>query len=55
MVRKHLEADSKQAVLVLADVKAAVDTCERGDANVFETLEQIVAIIDAYRLNRPAA
>lgn len=46
-------------ILLLADVKAAVDAFDRGDVNAHDTADSIVVAVDAYRaattLRRDAA
>lgn len=37
------------AVLTLADIKAAADAFDRGDAGVFDALDVIIAAVDMYR------
>lgn len=38
------------AILTLADIKAAVETFDRGDSNVFEALDAILVAIQAQRV-----
>lgn len=37
------------AILTLAEVKAATDAFDRGENNVFDTLDTIVVAVEAYR------
>lgn len=41
---------SKAAVLALAEVKAANEAFDKGEVNVYDTLDAIVAAIEAYQL-----
>ena len=40
---------TKHAVLAMAEIKAATDAFDNGDTNVFEALEAIIAVVEAYR------
>ena len=40
---------SRQAVLTLSEIKAAVEAFDRGDANVFDALDSIVLAIESYQ------
>ncbi len=40
------------AVCTLADIKAAADTFDRGESNVFEALEAIRAAIEVWETGR---
>ena len=41
---------AKKAVLTLAEVKAAVDAFDRGDASVFCAIDAIQIAVDTYRV-----
>lgn len=51
MKRKKPETNrvAKAAVLALAEIKAATQAFDRGQANVFDALDAIVVVIEAYR------
>lgn len=40
---------TKQTILAMAEIKAATDAFDNGDTNVFDALDTITAVIDAYR------
>lgn len=40
---------TKQSVLAMAEIKAATDAFDNGDTNVFDALDAVIAVIDAYR------
>lgn len=40
---------AKTAILALAEIKAAAEAFDRGDANLFEALDTIVAAVEAYQ------
>jgi hypothetical protein len=40
---------ARAAILAVAEIKTATDAFERGDTNVFEALEIILAAVEAYR------
>ena len=42
-----------RAILTLAEIKAATEAFDRGDANAFDALEEIVVAVDAWRAARP--
>ena len=37
------------AIFTLAAIKAAVEAFERGDSNVFETLDRIIVAVEAHQ------
>lgn len=37
------------AILTLAEIKAAVESFDRGDTNVFDALDAIVVAVNAYQ------
>lgn len=39
---------AKRAVLVMAEVKVATDAFDRGDTNVFDSLDAIRVAVEAY-------
>ena len=41
---------AKTAILTLAEIKAAIEAFERGDANVMHTLVAIQIAVEAYRI-----
>lgn len=41
-------------VLVLAEIKAAVESFDHGDANVIDVMEKISAAMEAYRATLPS-
>jgi hypothetical protein len=43
----------KLAVLTVAEIKAATEAFDRGDANVFAVLDAIVVAVEAYRSAAP--
>ncbi|NDC63749.1 MAG: hypothetical protein EBZ59_07160 [Planctomycetia bacterium] len=50
------ESSQTTAVLTLAEIKAAVEAFDRGDANVFDTLDAIIVAFEARRaVVRPEA
>ena len=40
---------SHAPILFLAEIKAAVQSFDRGDANVFDALDSILIAVEAYR------
>jgi len=48
MATKTFVTLAKRAVLVMAEIKAATDAFDRGDANVFDALDAIRFAIKAY-------
>ena len=40
---------SVTAVLMLAEIKCAMDAFDRGDTNVFEAIDSIAIAVEAYR------
>ena len=38
------------AVLTVAEIKNAVEAFDRGDTNVFTTMDEIVTTVEAYRI-----
>ena len=40
---------TKTAILTLAEIKAATEAFDRGEANAFDALDAIEVAIDAYR------
>lgn len=40
---------AKAAVLALAEIKAATQAFDRGETNVFDTLDSISGAVEAYR------
>lgn len=49
MARKIRQTRSGLAILTLAEIKAATDAFDRGEANVFDALDAIIAAVEAYR------
>lgn len=43
---------AKAAILTLAEIKAATDAFDRGDANAHDTLEAIAEVIAAWQAER---
>jgi hypothetical protein len=43
------QSSQTAAVLMLAEIKAAVERFDRGDSNVFDALDAIVVEVEAYR------
>lgn len=37
------------AILTLAEIKAATEAFDRGESNVFDTLDAIIAAVDGYQ------
>ena len=48
MTQKTFAKMAEEAVLVMAEIKAATDTFDRGDKNVFDALDAIRVAIEAY-------
>lgn len=48
MGKKNPVAAAKQAVLALSEIKASVEAFERGETNVFDSLDSILIAIEAY-------
>lgn len=40
---------ARVAIPTLAEIKSAVETFDRGDANAFDALDAIAAAVEAYR------
>lgn len=40
---------AKNAVLVLAEIKAATEAFDRGETNVYDALDAIIVAVEAYR------
>lgn len=40
---------AKDAILALAEIKSATQAFDRGETNVFDALETIIAAVEAYR------
>jgi hypothetical protein len=49
MKNKNCVTPAKRAVLVMAEIKAATDAFDRGDINVFDALDVVVAAVEEYR------
>lgn len=48
MTNKSFVTLAKRAVLVMAEIKAATDAFDRGDTNVFDSLDTIRVAVEAY-------
>jgi len=48
MATKTFVTLAKRAVLLMAEIKAATDAFDRGDANVFDSLDAIRVAVEAY-------
>jgi hypothetical protein len=48
MTHKTFATLAKQAVLVMAEIKAATDAFDRGDTNVFDALDAIRVAVETY-------
>ncbi len=48
MTNKNFVTLAKRAVLVMAEIKAATDAFDRGDTNVFDSLDAIRVAVEAY-------
>jgi|688.fasta_scaffold168468_5 hypothetical protein len=48
MTNKTYATLAKRAVLVMAEIKVATDTFDRGDTNVFDALDAIRVAVEAY-------
>jgi len=46
---------ARSVILLLADVKAAVESFDRGETNAFDALDAIVSAVDAQRAATSAA
>lgn len=51
MTNKNFVTLARRAMLVMAEIKAATDDFDRGDANVFDALDAIRLAIEAYTTN----
>lgn len=49
MTSQQLQSPSGFAILALAEIKSATDAFDRGESNVFDALDVIVAVVEAYR------
>jgi hypothetical protein len=49
MMMKELSARAEIAILTLAAIKAAAQSFDHGEANVFDTLDAIGVTVEAYR------
>ncbi|MFM7206337.1 MAG: hypothetical protein ACKO4T_06700 [Planctomycetaceae bacterium] len=49
MLMPDTMAMRKAAIFAVAEIKAATDAFDRGDRNVFDTLDAIVAAIEAWQ------
>lgn len=45
-------ASAPSAILLLAEIKAAVATFDRGEANAFDVVDAIAVVIEAYQAAR---
>jgi len=45
-------ASDPSAILLLAEIKAAVATFDRGEANAFDVVDAIAVVIEAYQAAR---
>jgi len=45
----HARSVPATAIFTLAEIKAAVETFDRGDTNVFDALDAVIVAIDAHR------
>ena len=48
MTQKNFEKLAEQAVLMIAEIKAATDAFDRGDTNVFDALDAIKVVVESY-------
>jgi len=48
MPQKNFEKLAEQAVLMIAEIKAATDAFDRGDTNVFDALDAIRVAVESY-------
>lgn len=46
----HFQLSAPAAVLLLGEIKHAVDAFDEGDSNVFETIETIVLLLEQEHL-----
>ncbi|MEI6239207.1 MAG: hypothetical protein WCR51_02345 [Planctomycetia bacterium] len=42
-------SSAPSAILVLAEIKAAVETFDRGEANAFDAVDAIIVVVEAYQ------
>ena len=49
MTSEQLRAPSPLAILTLADITSATDAFNRGEINVFDALDSIIAAVAAYQ------
>ena len=42
-------SQATSAILAIADIKTAVEQFEDGEANLFDTLDSVIEIVEAYR------
>ena len=49
MKKTDTSSFTKAAIIAMAEIKAAVETFDRGEANVFDALDAIIVEIEAYR------
>ena len=60
MIHKEVAVTDKErpttaafAILTMAEIKAATDGFDDGEANVFEALDAVVVAVEAYRAAAP--
>lgn len=46
---EKLGAAAKQAIFAIEEIKAVVDSFDRGDTNVFDALNAILIAVEGYR------
>ena len=49
MKKTDTNSFTKAAIITLAEIKATVETFDRGESNVFDALDAIIVEIEAYR------
>ena len=49
MTSDRLQAQSAFAILTLAEIKAATIAFDRGESNVFDSLDAIMVVVEAYQ------
>lgn len=45
---------TKTAILTIAEIKAATDSFDRGESNVFDALEAVATAVEAYQATKNA-
>lgn len=49
MGMKNPVAAAKQAIFAIAEIKAVVDSFDRGDTNAFDAVDAIIVAVEGYR------